>query len=349
MFKYILKRIFYIFVVFMILSFAIYMIYSLIPGDVALTTAQTEVKASKGKLNLEERYAYWQKYYGTDGNLIQRYGRWLGVYPYTAVSVGEGDTKLYNGLLQGNLGDSTLENKPVTDLIKEPMKNTILINIFATIFGLGITIPLGVFCARKKGSKRDTAVQVGTIIGYSIPTFIIAILFIWLFSITLGLFPVSGQITVDAGYTKGSWNYFFDELYHISLPLIVMTFCSLGGMTRYVRASMIEALSMDCIRTARAKGIKEKVVVNSHAWRNALIPIVTLVIGWFLGIFSGSIMIENIFGLNGIGRVYYSALNNRDYPVILALQMFYVLIGLVGNLIIDISYGFVDPRIRVNK
>ena len=349
MFKYILKRIFYIFVVFMILSFTIYMIYSLIPGDQAYSTAQAEVKTSKGALDFDERYEYWKGYYGTNGNLIQRYGRWLGVYPYQITSVGEGTVNQYRGLLQGKLGTSIQFGKPVLELMKEPMRNTIFINIFVIIFGLGITIPLGIFCARKKGSKRDTAIQVGTIIGYSVPSFITAILFIWLFSIVLGIFPVSGQITVDAGYEKGTWAYFWDEMYHFALPLIVMIFGSLGGMTRYVRASMVEALSMDCVRTARAKGLKESVVVHKHAWRNALIPIVTLVIGWFLGIFSGSLMIENIFGLNGIGRIYYQALTNRDYPVILALQMFYIFIGLVGNLIIDISYGIVDPRIRINK
>lgn len=128
-----------------------------------------------------------------------------------------------------------------------------------------------------------------------------------------------------------------------------MTFCSLGGMTRYVRASMIEALSMDCIRTARAKGLRERVVIYSHAWRNALLPVVTLIIGWFLGIFSGSLMIENIFALNGIGRTYFQALTNNDNEIVLALQMFYIFISLAGNLFIDIIYGLVDPRIRVNK
>ena len=106
---------------------------------------------------------------------------------------------------------------------------------------------------------------------------------------------------------------------------------------------------MDCIRTARAKGLGSKAVIYSHAWRNALIPIVTLVIGWFLGIFGGSVMIENIFSLNGIGKTYYEALNSNDNEIILALQMFYIVIGLLGNLLIDIAYGFVDPRIRVNK
>ena len=113
--------------------------------------------------------------------------------------------------------------------------------------------------------------------------------------------------------------------------------------------AMIEALSMDCIRTARAKGVREKVVIYSHAWRNALLPVVTLIIGWFLGIFGGSVMIENIFGLNGFGKTYFDALNGNDNEVILALQMFYVSISLFGNLLIDLVYGLVDPRVRVNK
>ena len=127
-----------------------------------------------------------------------------------------------------------------------------------------------------------------------------------------------------------------------------MTFCSLGGMTRYVRASMIDALGMDCIRTARAKGVKEKVVVYSHAWRNALIPIVTLVVGWFLGIFGGSLMFEDIFGLNGMGKLMIQSLRTADSDVIVLLQMFYVFVALIGNLIIDLVYGLVDPRVRVS-
>jgi len=337
--KYILKRMLYILLVFLVLSFLIYMVYNMLPVDKAAETARQEVLAQKD-LDYDERYEYWQKVYGLNGTKFERYLRWLGVYPYADGS--------FNGLLQGNLGNSIKYGKPVAEVLVEPMKNTIFINIFATILGLGITIPLGIFCAVKRGSKRDVGVQVGTIVGYSLPTFIIAIVFIWLFAVVLGWFPVSGMSTA------GSVNWspvrqFWDKMYHLALPLIVMVFCSLGGMTRYVRASMIEALSMDCIRTARAKGLREKTVIYSHAWRNALIPIVTLVIGWFLGIFSGSLMIENIFALNGIGKVYFDALQNNDNEIVLALQMFYVIIGLVGNLIIDIAYGFIDPRVRVNK
>lgn len=339
MVKYIFKRLFYILVVFLILSFLLFLIYNMLPVDKAASQAQADIQANK-KYDYNERYEFWQKRYGTDGNLLQRYGRWIGIYPYSDGS--------YNGMLQGNLGYSTNDNKPVVEVLVEPMKNTIFINIFATILALAITIPLGIFCAVKRGSRRDVAVQVGTIVGYSLPTFIIAIVFIWLFAVVLGWFPVSGMATANTeGFTV--MEKFWDKMYHLALPLIVMTFTSLGGMTRYVRASMIEALNMDCIKTARAKGLREKVVIYSHAWRNALIPIVTLVIGWFLGIFSGSLMVENIFGLNGVGKMYYQALTLQDNEVVLALQMFYILLGLAGNLIIDIAYGFVDPRIRVNK
>lgn len=348
--KYILKRILYILVVFMILSLLLFLIYNMLPADRAAETAKNEVTASKGQLNFEERYAYWQVRYGTNGSTMERYLRWIGLMPYdrTGPEDQRNCFQRLNGLLQGNLGHSNEYNKPVAEVLVEPMKNTIFINIFATILALGITIPLGIFCAVKRGSKRDVGVQVGTIVGYSLPTFIIAIVFIWLFAVVLGWFPVSGMATAGSFEWSG-WHRFWDRMYHFALPLLVMTFCSLGGMTRYVRSSMIEALSMDCIRTARAKGLREKVVIYSHAFRNALIPIVTLVIGWFLGIFAGSLMIENIFALNGIGRVYYQSLQSHDNEVVLALQMFYIFISLAGNLLTDLVYGFVDPRIRVSK
>ncbi|MFW5672592.1 MAG: ABC transporter permease, partial [Acetivibrio ethanolgignens] len=160
-------------------------------------------------------------------------------------------------------------------------------------------------------------------------------------------FPVNGMNSPN--FQGNAVEFFLDRMYYLALPLFVMTIASLGGMTRYVRAAMIDALRMDYIRTARAKGLKEKVVIYSHAWRNALLPVITLIIGWFLSIFSGSIIIETMFALNGLGKLYYTGLMNQDYDVALAMQMFYVIISLVGNLIIDLSYGIVDPRIRVNK
>ena len=340
--KYIAKRLGYMLVVMLILSLLMFLVYSMIPYDRAVAEAEPFKQGLKNNPNAAELYnakiEELRRELGTDQNVFVRYLGWIGVAPING---------RYNGILQGNFGYSYQYDRPALDVLITPMKNTIFINIFATILGLGITIPLCIFCAVHRGSKRDTAVQIGTIVGYSIPTFITAIIFIWLFAIILGWFPVSGMKTPGSDYV--GWQKLKDELYYMCLPLIVMTFSSLGGMTRYVRASMTEALSLDCIRTARAKGLREKSVIYSHAFRNALIPIITLVIGWFIGIFSGSIVIENIFGLNGVGRLYILSLNNKDFEVVLLLQMFYVIVGLMGNLVIDIAYGIADPRVRVNK
>ena len=348
--KYVLKRIGYMLMVLLILSILMFILYNLVPANRAYTDAKQDMTMRRNELKgktpeeqekvFQDLYLEYQKQYGTDtNNMAVRYLRWIGVYPNAYGKL--------NGLLQGNFGYSYENKKPVLDTIKDPMANTIKINIFATIFGLGITIPLGIYCAIRKGKKIDQAVQVFTIVGYSLPAFIICIVFIWLFCSILGWFPPSGMKTPGSNFT--GWTRFKDEAYYLALPLITMTFCSLGGMTRYVRASMIDSLSLDCIRTARAKGVREKTVIYSHAWRNALIPIVTLVVGWFLGIFGGSLMFENIFGLNGMGKLMIQSLRTADYDVIILLQMFYVAVSLIGNLVIDIVYGLVDPRVRVNK
>lgn len=340
--KYVVKRLAYMLLVLVILSFVMFFVYSLIPFDRAVAEADTFKQGMKNNPNgpqlYEERIEQLRRELGTDQNVFVRYLGWLGLGPINGK---------YNGIFQGNWGYSYEYDRPVTQVLAEPMKNTVFINIFATIFGLGITIPLGILCATKRGSRLDTGVQVATIVGYSIPVFIISIVFIWLFAIKLGWFPVSGMKTPGSNFT--GIEELKDRLYYMALPLIVMTFSSLGGMTRYTRAAMSEALSLDCIRTARAKGLRERVVVYSHAFRNALIPIITMVIGWFTGIFYGSIVVENIFGLNGVGRIYIMSLNKKDFEVVLLLQMFYVVIGLVGNLVVDLAYGLADPRVRVNK
>ncbi len=345
--KYILKRTGYMLIVLVILSFLMFMIYQLIPSNRAYTDAKQwitdhkqTIKPSEIDQKFEEMYEMYQRKYGTDtNNKLIRYLRWIGVYPLYDGS--------YSGLLQGNFGYSYEYKDDVVNVIGAPMRNTVIINIFATIFALGITIPLGIICAVKRGSLGDKVVSIVTIVGYSLPVFLIAILFIWIFCSNLGWFPPSGMKTPGSSYT--GMKYFLDTLYYLGLPLITMTFCSLGGMTRYVRASMIESLSMDCIRTARAKGLREKTVIYSHAWRNALIPVVTLVVGWFIGIFSGSLVIEEMFALNGMGRLMITALRTSDFDVIMLLQLFYVILALLGNLLIDIAYGLVDPRVRVNK
>lgn len=336
--KYVLKRIGYMIVVFLVVSLLMYSIYNLIPTDPA--RAQLEgLKQSLKPEQYEARYQQLRESMGLNDPLIVRYARWMGFAPEKNGG--------FSGLIEGDFGYSQTYKQPVVDILPSRMLNTVYLNIFSTILALLITIPLGIFCAVHKRGKFDNTVQVFTIIGYSIPVYIIALLFIWLFAVTLGWLPVSGIETPGNAYT--GMRAFWDRLYYMTLPVLVMTVGSLGGMTRYVRAAMIESLSMDYIRTARAKGLRERVVVYSHAWRNALLPVITVIIGWFISIFSGSLIIENMFGLNGMGQLYFRALQNNDYELALIIQMFYVIIALVGQLITDLSYGLVDPRIRVDK
>ena len=338
--KYILKRCAYIVLVFLIVSFLMYSLYNLIPND----PARAELEPLRQTLKPNEyelRYNELRAQMGLDDPLVVRYLRWFGLWPDT-------DGKTFNGVLQGNFGYSNLYKRNVIEVIPDPMSNTIFINIFSTIAALGITIPLGIYCAVHKGKKFDQATQEVTMLGYSIPVYIIALVFMFFFAVYWRIFPVMGIKTAGIEYAN-NWEAFTDKLYHITLPVIVMTFGSLGGMTRYVRSAMIDALSMDYIRTARAKGLREKVVIYSHAWRNALLPVITSILGWFLSIFSGSVVIENTFGLSGMGRLYWQGLNNNDFELVLAIQMFYSIVSLTGSLLIDISYGLVDPRVRVDK
>ena len=336
--KYVLKRLVYMVIVFLLVSLLMYSIYNLIPTDPA--RAQLEpLKTTLTPTEYETRYQALRTEMGLDDPMIVRYLRWFGFWP-------DVDGEL-NGMLQGNFGYSQIYKTDVSNVLPSRMLNTIYINIFSTLVALAITIPLGIYCAVHKRSKTDSTVQVLSIVGYSIPVYIIALLFIWLFAVTLKLLPVFGMQTPGNNFT--GFRAFLDTVYYMTLPVLVMTVGSLGGMTRYVRAAMIEALSMDYIRTARAKGLREKVVVYSHAWRNALLPVITVLIGWFISIFSGSLIIEQMFALNGMGQLYYQGLMNNDFELALAIQMFYVLIALVGQLITDLSYGIVDPRVRVNK
>ena len=337
--KYIVKRCAYIVLVFLILSFLMYALYNLIPTDPARQELEPQRKGLKAD-EYQMLYQNLRKQMGLDDPLVVRYLRWMGLWTDTDGT--------YNGVLEGNFGYSNLYKRNVVDVIKSPMGNTIFINIFSTIAALGITIPLGIYCAVHKGKRFDSVTQVVTMLGYSIPIYIIALVFMFVFCVLWRVFPIMGMKTPGMEYAN-SWEEFTDMLYHIALPVIVMTFGSLGGMTRYVRSSMIDALSMDYIRTARAKGLKEKVVIYSHAWRNALLPVITSILGWFLSIFSGSVVIENTFSLNGMGRLYWQGLNNMDFELVLAIQMFYSIVSLVGSLLIDISYGLVDPRVRVDK
>lgn len=328
MLKYVGKRLIYMVGVFFVVSIILFILFNNVPGDRALN----QVQNLRGKVSDEAfqlRYQEARDKLGLDDPIPVRYVKWMG------------------NLLRGDFGYSSFYKKDVIDVLGTPLLNTIQINIMATIIALAITIPLGIHCAVKKFSRFDNAIQVLTIVGYSMPQYIVALVFIFLFSVKLGWFPISGMNTPN--FQGTGMAFVLDRIHYLALPVIVMTVASLGSMTRYVRAAMIDALRMDYIRTARAKGLREKVVIYSHAWRNALLPVITLIISWFMSIFMGSIVIEQIFQINGIGKMYYVGLTNQDYDIALAVNMLYCVITLISTLITDLSYGIVDPRVRINK
>lgn len=325
--KYILKRLGYIVIVFFILSILLFGLFKMVPGDPARVMVEGQ-KMSLSPEQYEMVYQQARESLGLDKPIIVQYFSWFG------------------NMLKGDFGYSSQFRIPVLQLVGAPMKNTISLNIVFYILWFLITIPLGIKAAVKKDSPFDTGIQFVTIVGVSIPSFIIALLFIFIFAIKLSIFPISGMTTTGADYT--GLRAFFDYGYHMLLPVIVMLVGSLGGLTRYVRGAMLDALSMDYVRTARAKGLKEKAVIYKHAFRNALIPITGYVIGGIVGIFGGSIIIETLFSWKGVGKLLIDSLNQQDYAVALAMQMFYIILALVANLITDICYCFVDPRIKLD-
>ena len=325
MLNYILRRILYIIFVFLIVSVIMFTLFKLSPSD--------PVRMYTEGLKNDMRPADYERYQeqirvmlGLDQPLVIQYLKWMG------------------RMLTGDFGRSLVYRQPVIEIIKAPMANTLRLEAITMLFVFMITIPLGITTAVKKGTIYDNSVQVITILGLSLPSFIISLAAIIIFSVLLGWLPIGGAYT--PGMQMSGWASFLDKAKHMVLPISVMVFTSLGSLTRYIRATMIDALRMDYIRTARAKGLTEKVVIYSHAFRNSMIPFMTILISWFISLFGGSIMIEQIFNWNGMGKLYISSITSFDFAVALSLGMFYVIIGLIGNLIIDIAYTFVDPRIR---
>ncbi|MBR5897356.1 MAG: ABC transporter permease [Lachnospiraceae bacterium] len=345
--RYIAKRCLYILGVFVLLTFLLFSLYRLMPANRAYTDAKQELQTLKNSIPAAERdtkfdelYLKYQRLYGTDtdDNVIL-YLRWLGLYPYY-------DGKC-NGIFQGNFGHSYEYNAPVIDIIGPALRNSMTVGFVSELLILAVTIPLGIVCAVKRGSKLDRGVQTFSLIGFSTPSFIIYIMFILLFASILHWFPVTGMKTPGSNYT--GMKAILDGLHHITLPTICLTFSHLAYNIRITRASMLDALSLDCVRTARAKGLSRKKVIYSHAWRNALIPLVSVFIGGFFGIIGGAIIMESMFGFKGMGLLLFSSTKTADYDVIMFIQVIYVFIGLVANLVIDLCYGIVDPRVRISK
>lgn len=326
--RYLLKRFVYIVFVFFIISILMFAIYKSMPGnpvDIMLGDSKTTMKPDAYQALYDKTVASL----GLDKPLPVQYVAWMG------------------NMLTGNFGYSTQYKQEVINIISGPMANTVLLNVLTMIVVFAIAIPLGIVTAVRKNGVFDKSVQVLTIVGYSLPTFIVALLAIFLLAVKFPIFPISGVKT--AGLNATGLSAVTDMLWHMVLPVLVMAVSGIGGITRYVRAAMIDVLRMDYIKTARAKGLREKVVVYIHAFRNALIPVVTITTWWVIGLFGGSIVIETVFLWPGLGKMLIDGLLQRDFAVVLTMQMFYVVLSLAGNVLMDIAYTLVDPRVRLEN
>ena len=326
--RYLLKRFIYIVFVFFIISILMFFIYKLMPGD-PVTMMLGEARNNMQPDAYQELYERTKESLGLNGTLIEQYFRWMG------------------NMLTGNFGYSTQYKQQVVNVIGTPMMNTVMLNLLSMLLTFIIAVPLGIATAVRKNGVFDKTIQVVTIIGYSLPSFIIALLAIFAFAVKIPIFPISGVRT--AGFEGNALQTALDTLWHMSLPVIVMSISGIGSITRYVRAAMIDVLRMDYIKTARAKGLREKVVIYVHAFRNALIPVVTIATAWVVSLFGGSIVIENVFLWPGLGQTLINGLMQRDFSVVLTMQMFYVVLSLTGNVIMDIAYTIADPRVRLEN
>lgn len=262
------------------------------------------------------------KHLGLDKPVGQRYVEWLG------------------GLLRGDLGLSLDSQQPVSSLLAERLPNTVILASATLVFTLLIGIPLGVLAAVKRGSLVDRLVTFSSTFGMAIPEFWLGILFIIVFAVIIPIFPAAGMVTAGSAFSLR------DLAHHIVLPMLTLAILMLPNIIRFTRSAMVDVIDLDFIRTARAKGLGSFRVFFKHALRNALIPIaaiIGLIIPILLG---GSVVVENVFSWPGMGRLAVQAATNRDYPVVMGVTMLVGSIVIITNLLTDLLYSILDPRIR---
>ena len=244
-----------------------------------------------------------------------------------------------------DFGKSFKDDRPVIKKIAERLPATLLLNFLSIVVIFALAIPIGVISSVKKDTVFDKITTVTVFFGFSVPTFWLAILLMIFFGLHLGWLPISGlrSINFDELTFLGK---FMDITKHLVLPVFVSAFTGLAGLSRYTKSAMLEVLHQDYIRTARAKGLSETTVIFKHALRNALIPIVTIIGLTIPDLIGGSFIFETIFAWPGMGRLGYEAIMSRDYPVIMAVGTIVAILTLLGNLIADLTYAYIDPRIR---
>lgn len=321
---YIIRRLLWIFPLLLGVSVVAFALLKSAPGD-PVTAIRAQSRSSGGTLQQADVEALREQY-GLNDPVYVQYFDWLSL------------------AARGDFGYSTRQNAPVMDVILARLPNTVKLAGVSFVLTLAIALPLGILSAVKQYSKTDYFLTFFNFIGISIPQFWLGLMLVYLFAVNLDWFPTTGM---QSAYVEpGAWNGFKDALAHYVLPVTAITVVGIAGYMRYQRASMLEAIRQDYVRTARAKGLSERVVIFKHAWRNALIPIITLMGYVFVILVEGSVVVENIFSWPGMGQLAVISLQQRDYPVMMGIVLLSATLILLGTLLSDILYAIVDPRVR---
>lgn len=318
-FKYVLKRIGLMMVVFMIIMTICFFLIKLLPiSTEAQLGAQAELEAAR------------REALGYNKPIIVQYG----IYLRNIFTNWDWGTSWKIDYMKG-----------VGDVITSRLVPTVLLNIYSIFLSVPLGILLGIIAALKKNKWQDHLISTGVMLFISVPSYVFAFVLQYFIGFKLGLFPVVLSSLHDAG---GSW--FSAEMFHsMVLPIWALSFGTIAGLARFTRAELTESLTSEYMLLARTKGLTKRQATMRHALKNAMVPILPTIVSYFVTILSGSMVIEQIFAINGLGQLLIKAINFRDYDVFMATSMFYTIIGLSGTILVDLSYGLLDPRIRIGE
>ena len=326
--KFVIKRLLISVVILFFVALIIYALMRCLPTSYIESIARQK-SMQPGSKSFDEWMQQLSATYGMDKGIIAGFFSWLGK------------------ALTGNFGDSWYFTEPVLQVFNRTVWLSFIMGGISFIFEIIIAIPLGIIAATKQYSKTDYTVSIIALAGISLPTFFFAALLKLLFSVKLGWFELFGLVGRNHQQLS-AFGQLLDKAHHLVLPIVTLVVISIGGLMRYTRTNMLEVLNADYIRTARAKGVSEHKVIYKHAFRNTLIPLVTIIGGSLPGLFSGALITETLYSIPGIGYTSYQAMVGGDIPFSMFYLTFIAVLTLVGNLIADILYAVVDPRVRIS-
>lgn len=327
--KFLIRRIFLAFIIFFFGMLITYSVIRALPTSYVDKMILEKTAGKQSVKSADEWREQLNKVYGLDKGIIPGYLTWLG------------------NAVRGNFGDSWLWNVSCIEKFGDVIGYSFFLNVITLLVQFLIGIPLGILAARRQYGAADYTITVFALACISLPTFFLATIFKYLFAVKLGWLPLYG-LKGSEYYMHGFWYKFWDLTRHLIMPVVTLTMLSIGGIMRYTRTNMLEVMNSDYIRTARAKGLPEKKVINIHAFRNTLIPLISLMSGILPSMFGGAMITETMYKIPGIGYISYQSIIQGDIPFAMFYTAFILILTLASIILTDILYAVVDPRVRVN-